>query len=99
LKVQAFENDGLSFINASQELTRNVKFDGHDYPVVGPNVPSGFVSSARRVDDHTLEITDKLNGRIVNTQQVQLSRDRNTLTITRHAPGRHEVNVLVFQRQ
>jgi len=48
LKVQPYEGDGLSFIDPSQEETKNVKFDGKDYPNVGPNVTSGSTSSARR---------------------------------------------------
>jgi hypothetical protein len=50
LKVQSYEADGLSFIDPSQEETKNVKFDGEDYPNVGPNVTPGSASSARRVN-------------------------------------------------
>jgi hypothetical protein len=50
LKVHPYEADGLSFIDPSQEETKNVKFDGEDYPNVGPNVTPGSASSARRVN-------------------------------------------------
>lgn len=98
LKVQPFEKDGLSFIDSFQEVTRNVKFDGRDYPDAGANIPAGFVSSARRVDDRTLEITDHFKGRVVDTQQVQLSPDRKTLTITFRA-GEAEPNIFVYERR
>jgi hypothetical protein len=86
-----------------------VKFDGKDYPNVGPNVPAGSTSSARRVngrtldqqtlDQHTLELTGKFNGKVTNTQEIKLSSDGKTLTMTVHATGRTEPNILVFERQ
>jgi hypothetical protein len=99
VKVQPYEGNGLSFINSSEEVTKNVKFDGKDYPNVGPNVPAGFVSSARRVNQHTLEVTDKFNGKVADTQEIKLSSDDKTLTMTVHAAGRTEPNILVFERQ
>jgi hypothetical protein len=98
LKVQPYEGDGLSFINDSGE-TKSVKFDGNDYPNTGPNVRAGSTSTARRVNEDTLEITGKFKGKITNTRQVQLSADRKTLTITVHVPGRREPDILVFERQ
>ena len=99
LKVQAYEGDGLSFINSSEGQTKNVKFDGKDYPNAGPHVRAGSASTARRVNEDTLEMTDKFNGKITNTRQIQLSADRKTLTMTVRVPGRREPDVLVFERQ
>lgn len=99
IKVQPYEGDGLSFIDSSEEVTKNVKFDGKDYPSVGANAPPGSASSARRVDEHTLEITGKFNGKVTNTQEIKLSSDGKTLTMTIHAAGRTEPNILVFERQ
>jgi hypothetical protein len=98
LKVQAYEGDGLSFIN-SAGVTKNVKFDGKEYPHAGPNARAGSASTARRVNEDTLEMTDKSNGKITNTREIQLSGDRKTLTMTVHVPGRREPDVLVFERQ
>jgi hypothetical protein len=100
LKIQPYEGDGLSFIYLSQDETQNVKFDGKDYPNVGPNVTPGSVSSARRVNEHTLEIKNKFKDKITGTQQIKLSADQKTLTLTVYTPGRSEPNnVLVFERQ
>jgi hypothetical protein len=99
LKVQAYEGGGLSFINSSEGQTKNVKFDGKDYPNAGPNVRAGSTSTARRVSEDTLEMTDKINSKITNTRQIQLSADRKTLTMTVHVPGRREPDILVFERQ
>ena len=99
LKVQLYEGDGLSFINASEGATTNVKFDGKDYPKVGPNVTAGSTCTARRVNSDTLEMTDKFNGNVTDTRDIKLSADRKTLTMTVHVPGRREPDVLVFERQ
>jgi hypothetical protein len=104
IKVRPYEGDGLSFIDSSEGVTKNVKFDGKDYPNVGPNVPAGSTSSARRVngrtlDQHTLELTGKFNGKVTDTQEIKLSSDGKTLTMTVHPAGRTEPNILVFERQ
>ena len=99
IKVRPFEGDGLSFINASAGQTKNVKCDGKDYPNAGPNVRAGSVSTARRVNEDTLEMTDKFNGKITDTRQIKLSADHKTLTMTVHVPDRREPDILVFERQ
>jgi hypothetical protein len=96
VQVRPFEGDGLSFIT-SGEGTKNVKFDGKDYP----NVASGMkiVSSAQRVNERTVELKDKIGGKVVDAQEISVSGDGKTLTMTVHVPGRSEPNVLVFERE
>jgi hypothetical protein len=43
--------------------------------------------------------TDRINGKITDTQQMKLSSDLKTLKITVHRVGRSEPNILVFERQ
>lgn len=99
LQVRPYEGDGLSFIEPSANVTRNVKFDGKDYPNLGPNVPSGSTSSIRRVNEYALEMTYKINGKILYTQQIGLSSDLKTLKITRLIVGESKPNIRVFERQ
>jgi hypothetical protein len=99
LQIKPYEGDGLSFIDDSQKETKNVKFDGNDYPTVGPNEPPDTTCSIRRVNDHTLEMTDKIKGKVMATEEIQLSSDRKTLTMTTHVSGRSKPNVFVFERQ
>lgn len=99
LHVQAYETDGLSFLDDFQGLTTNVKFDGKDYPIMGPASVPGFVSTARRVNALTLELTDKFKGRHVDTRDIELSSDLKILTMTVHASESGEPNILVFERQ
>jgi hypothetical protein len=98
LQVKAFQGDGLAFTIVVEKKTKNVKFDGKDYPGEGPGASPGASSSARRVDGHTLAITDKANGKVTDTQTIGLSADRKTLTLTTHVPGSDKPTVMVFER-
>jgi hypothetical protein len=99
VKVQPYEADGLSFVNSSQGVIRNVTFDGKELPLEGPNAPSGSKSSARRVSQRTLEITTRIDEKVVATQEATLSDDGKTMTVTVHPAGRTAPNVLIFERQ
>lgn len=98
-RIQSYGADGLSFISPSQGTTSNMKLDGKDYPQKGPNLPEGFASSLHRVNEHTLEGTNKLNGKVVVSRRLEISSDNKTLTITQQIPDRAEPNILVFERQ
>jgi hypothetical protein len=99
IEVQPYKGEGLSFINTSQGITRNLTFDGKDHPLAGPNAPAGATSSARRVNEQTLEITTRISDKVTSTQQDTLSSDGKTLTVTVQAAGRSAPNILVFERQ
>jgi hypothetical protein len=95
LQVKPFEGDGLSFITSGEE-TKNVKFDGKDYPNTGSAVQ--IMSSAQRVNERLIELTDKIDGKVVDTRKIDLSEDGRTLTMTVHTLGRSEPDLLVFER-
>ncbi len=97
IEVKEFQGDGLSFITPSRQRAKNLKFDGKDYPNEGPNA-QGASSSMRRVDERTVVITDKADSKVTDTQDIALSADLKTLTITVHIVGRDKPNVLVFER-
>ena len=99
LQVKAFQGDGLSIITVLEKKTQNVKFDGKDYPNEGPGGGQGATSSAQRVDERTLAITDKVNGKVTDTERIGLSADPKNLRITVHVPGSDKPNVMVFERK
>jgi hypothetical protein len=98
MQVKEFEGDGLAFTTSLVHRTKNVKFDGKDYPNEGPNA-GGASSSVRRIDERTLVITDKTDGKVTDTEDVGLSADLKTLTLTVHVAGRDTPNVMVFERK
>ena len=99
IEVQPYQNNGLSFINQTQHSTKNMKFDGKDYPVKDADAGAAAMSSARRVNAGTLEFTEKRNGKVTDTQHIHLSPDGKTLTMTIQRASGSKPNVLVFERE
>jgi hypothetical protein len=99
IEIRSWDGDGLSFIDSFAGQTKNVKFDGKDYPREGANADPHATSSIRRVNDRALEMTDKVNGEISDTRLITVSSDLNRMTITVHVTGSTEPNILVLDRQ
>jgi hypothetical protein len=100
LQIQPYQGDGLSINSPAAQVTKNIKFDGNDYPDIGPNVAPGSACSGRRVNGRSLEITDKFQGKITDIRQIELSTDLKTLTITVRVAGQSKPSdVLVFDRE
>jgi hypothetical protein len=98
-EVRAFQGDGLTFINAGGQVVQSLHFDGKDYPGSGGSAPPGYVSSGHRIGDRAVERVDKVNGKILYTQQIEVSPDGRVLTMTVHVPGREKPDVMVFDRE
>ena len=86
-------------VNQKEHSTKNMNFDGKDYPVKDANAAAGAMSSARRVNASTLEFTEKRNGKVADTQHIELSPDGKTLTMTVQPASGRKPNVLVFERE
>jgi hypothetical protein len=99
MQIQTYAGDGLAFIFPAQKMTKGIKFDGKDYSAAGPNLPAGYATSGRRLGDKTVELTDKINGKVLDTQQLEVAPDGKTLTITTQIPGRRKPNIQVFERE
>ena len=97
IQVKEFQGDGLTLITPAH--TKNVKFDGKDYPNEGPNARPGASASVRRMDERALVLTDKIDGKVMDTEAIGVSPDLKTLTITVQIPGREKPNVMVFKRK
>jgi hypothetical protein len=97
MEIGTFEGDGLSFVTPG--VQKHLHFDGKDYANEAPDAPPGYTSSGRHADDGSLELTDKINGKVIYTQQIMLSSDRKTLTVTVHRAGGDKPNVQVFDRE
>ena len=100
LQIQPYEDDGLSFNSPDAEMTKKMKFDGNDYPDLDPDVAPASASSGRRLNERSLEITDKFKGKITGTRQIELSTNLKTLTMTVRLVGQNRPkNILVFDRE
>jgi hypothetical protein len=99
LQIRPFEEDGLSLADSRGQDANSIKFDGRDYPHSGPNSVSGYVSSAHRSSESSIEFTDKVAGTLIRNRQFELSPDHKTLTLTIRTPASAEPNIQVFDRQ
>ncbi len=76
------------------------KYDGKDYPVTGD--PNSDARSLKKVDDNTLELTVKKDGKVTITGQIVVSADGKTRTVTTSATdskGKKVKNTAVYDKQ
>jgi len=100
LQIQPYEGDGLSFKRSDEEMAKRIKLDGNDYPDLSPNGDKGSAYSGRRVNERSLEITEKSKGKITGTRQIELSTDLKTLTMTERLVGQSRPkSILVFDQE
>ena len=76
------------------------KFDGKDYPVKGD--PGRDVVSVRKIDDYTLEITNKKAGNVISLLRAVYAHDgksRTETTTGTNPQGQKIENVTVWSKQ
>jgi hypothetical protein len=97
LKVSA---DGVDADGKPVHSEWTGNFDGKDYPVTGD--PIGDTRSYTKVDDRTLNFTDKKGGKIIDTGRLVVSADGKTRTATVSGTtpkGRKFKNIGVYDKQ
>jgi hypothetical protein len=97
IEIRPYEGNGLSFSSGGAPAN-NVKFDGKDYPPAGASPAAGSTTSGRRLGDHSIELTKKLKGKIIETREITVSPDLKTLTMTRRLSDQRLPNILIFDR-
>jgi hypothetical protein len=90
-------------VNADGSRTQwewTAKFDGKDYPVKGD--PDRDTVSLKKIDDNTLEVTNKKSGKVTNTMKIVVAKDgksrTNEASFT-NAKGVKVHNVMFFDRE
>ena len=76
------------------------KFDGKDYPVTGD--PTSDTRSYKQVDDHTLELTGKKDGKVTVTGKIVVSADGKSRTVNTtgtNPKGEKVKNTAVYDKQ
>lgn len=75
-------------------------FDGKDYAVTGD--PSSDARSYKKVNDHTLDLTVKKDGKVTTTGQIAVSADGKSRTVTTSGTdsmGMKVTNTVVYDKQ
>lgn len=97
--IAPFSSGGHFITFPDRKQTVRMKFDGKEYSDEGPTVADGSTSSGHRTDAHTIETTEKIKGRIVETAKATISADGQTQTIVITEPDDPTPVVLVYERE
>jgi len=91
--------EGVGSDDKPQAYSYNVNYDGKDYPVTG--IPMYDAVAYKKVDENTLEGTNKKGGQVVSTVTIAVSKDGKTMTVT--SKGKTDKgafnNVVVYDKQ
>src|ERR1700685_4141523 len=96
--IKPYGGHGLTFDTPAYQDTLSMNFDGKDYTEKGPTVPPGSTSSGKRVNAHTLEVTDKIKGQVMDQTKFEVSSDGKTLTLTIHETGQPNALTVVYDK-
>jgi hypothetical protein len=94
LHVKPLQGGGFSFASPLGTTDAALENENHEVPSAG----QGTLKTVRRVGDRMLVVTIKQDGKQVATEDVVLSADLKTLTMTVHVVGHDRPNVLTFER-
>jgi hypothetical protein len=75
-------------------------FDGKDYPLKGD--PTADTRSYKKIDDHTTELTNKKDGKVVATGKIVISADGKSRTVTvsgTDPKGKKVTSTAVYDKQ
>ena len=96
--IEAYDGDGLTFNTPAYQDVLSMKFDGKDYEEKGPTVAPGSTSSGKRVNAHTLDVTDKVKGEVMDHTKFEVSQDGKTLTLTIRETGQPKALTIVYDK-
>ena len=91
--------DGLAFILPKIKGKCLVKYDGKDYPAVGPTVPAGLTLAVTKTGDRSIEMTEKVKGKPIYKATYTVSDDGKTLTSKGSPVTVNESTTAVYDRQ
>jgi hypothetical protein len=92
--------DGVAADGKSRHDEWTGMFDGKDYPVTGDMTAD--TRAYKQINDHTLELTNKKDGKVTITGKVVVSADGKTRTVTLHATdptGKKVSSTAVYDKQ
>ena len=99
MEISPCGENGLLLDFTTFGVKKELRFDGKAYPATGANVPDGYVSSARQLDERTIEVEDRIKEKHIDMQRMEVSGDGRTLTITVSIPNRDKPQIQVFDRE
>jgi hypothetical protein len=99
ITIAKWQGDGYTRTNPAFKETFDFKLDGKEYTPKGPRVAKGITVTAKKIDDHSMELAYKLKGKTIETHKYEASADGKTLTQTVIYAGVSKPEVDVYDRE
>ena len=99
ITIAKWQGDGYSRTSAVFKETLEFKLDGKEYAPKGPRVPPGMTVTAKKIDDHSMELTYALKGKAMETDKYEVSADGKTLTQTVTYSGVSKPEIDIYDRE
>lgn len=99
LELAASGTNGLAYKVPEQGLTCDSKLDGKDYPCSGPTIAAGWTVALAKSGDRIVDMTAKMNGKVLYKVTYTVSADGKTLTESGGATATSEKITVVYDRQ
>jgi len=99
ITIAKWQGDGYTRSNPTFKETLDFKLDGKDYTPKGPRVAKGVTVTAKKIDDHSMELTYKLKGKTTETDKYEVSADGKTLTQTVTYAGVSKPEIDIWDRE
>lgn len=96
--IEPYEGNGLTFNIPAYKDTLSMKFDGKYYEEKGPDVAPGSMSAGKRLNAHTLDVTDKVKDQVIDHTRFEVSPDGKILTLTVHETGQPKPLTIVYEK-
>jgi hypothetical protein len=91
-------DDGLSLSVPADGTHYSLKFDGKEYPEEGLRLPDGMTVSAQITGARTVVATTRLNHKVFDTEEWEISADGSTFTYKQHNAGTTTPAVIILHR-
>ena len=99
IDIEPYDSHGHSITFPGRKQTVRMNFDGKEYREEGPTVAFGTTSSGRRIDERTIETTERVRGKVIETVRATISEDGRTQTLVVTEPDDNIPVVLVYERE
>jgi hypothetical protein len=96
--IDANGDSGITLMVPAESIKVPLTFDGKDSPVTGPKVPSGMTTSTTVSGPRKLEVTTRMNGKLLDSETWEVSADGKTFTYTEKDAGEAKATVQVFDK-
>jgi hypothetical protein len=98
IDIEPNGDDGITLHIPADGTTYSLKFDGKDYPEKGPRIPASVTVSAKMTGKRAAQATTKLNGKVFDNEDWEVSADGSTFTDTEHDAGSDKPALIILHR-